>query len=319
MLSIERIEVPNGDGWNLSLRRTFDEATLNCSKNPLLIIPGYGMNSFIFGFHPRGTSMEATLAARGFEVWAVDFRGQGQSRCTGGTNKFRLDDLVLKDLFSAVSGVIEHTQSATKTVDMIGCSLGATMMFAYACCISDNHAGRLVSMGGAVRWIKAHPLLKAIASQPKLLSYMPIRGTRRLAKAALPLLPHVPWLLSLYLHPQIVDVSHAANIIQTIENPNRHVNRDIANWIKTGELIVDGRNVGELLPTLRNPLLTVIANSDGIVPRETALWPHMNVGSEVRDLLNVGNYSQPIAHADMFVCDHAPELVFNPLADWLNR
>ena len=63
----------------------------------------------------------------------------------------------------------------------------------------------------------------------------------------------------------------------------------------------------------------MIANGDGIVPRDSVLWPHMNIGSKRRDLLEVGTYSIPIAHADMFVSRYAPEMVFEPLADWLAR
>ena len=57
---------------------------------PVVILPGYGMNSFIFGFHPRGLSLEAYLASRGIEVWSVDLRGQGRARSTGGDDRFGL-------------------------------------------------------------------------------------------------------------------------------------------------------------------------------------------------------------------------------------
>ncbi len=317
MIRIEHHSAPNGDGWVLSLRRTYDDEALDKARDPLLIVPGYGMNSFIFGFHPRGTSMEGYLAGRGFEVWSVDLRGQGKSRRDGGSMKYGLDDLVMTDLFTAIHGVLEHTATSAQSVDVIGCSLGASMMFAYAVCVPDNHLGRMVSMGGPVRWVRIHPVLRAAFASPELVGKLPILGTRRLASAALPLLSRAPWLLSIYLHPQIVDMSQAEQLVRTVENPNRHVNKDIARWIKSGDLFVDGKNVSEGLRAVKNPLLTVIANADGIVPRETAIWPHLNIGSERRDMLEVGTYSLPIAHADMFVSDHAPELVFQPLADWL--
>lgn len=317
MVRIEHFWAPNGDGWILSLRRTYDDDALDKTRAPLLIIPGYGMNSFIFGFHPRGTSMEGYLAGRGFEVWSVDLRAQGRSRRDGGSSKYRLDDLVLKDLFTGVHGVLEHTASSAQTVDAIGCSLGATMMFAYAVCVLDNHLGKMVSMGGPLRWVSMNPILRAAFSSPALVGKLPIIGTRRLASLALPLLSRAPWLLSIYLHPGIVDMTQAAQLIRTVENPNRHVNKDIAQWIKHRDLLIDGKNVCEGLRSVTNPLLTVLASADGIVPRETAMWPHLNIGAERRDLLEVGSYAVPIAHADMFVSDHAPELVFKPLADWL--
>ncbi len=51
--------VPNGDGWRLAIKQTFHPARLMRRRRPLLIVPGYGMNAFIFGYHPRGQSMAA--------------------------------------------------------------------------------------------------------------------------------------------------------------------------------------------------------------------------------------------------------------------
>src|SRR5688572_25539339 len=76
--------VPNGDGWDLSLFQTWDAATLVPGRNPVVIVPGYGMNSFIFSYHPRGLSLEAWLVREGFEVWRADLRAQGGSVSTGG-------------------------------------------------------------------------------------------------------------------------------------------------------------------------------------------------------------------------------------------
>ena len=61
----------------------------------MLIIPGYQMNSSIFGYHPTGASIEDHLAARGLEVWSVDLRGQGASVRTWGGTKFGLPELAV--------------------------------------------------------------------------------------------------------------------------------------------------------------------------------------------------------------------------------
>jgi hypothetical protein len=79
--------VDNGDGWQLSLFQTWDPARLAPGRNPVLIVPGYGMNSFIFSFHPRGLSLEGYLADAGFEVWRADLRGQAhRARWAGVTS-----------------------------------------------------------------------------------------------------------------------------------------------------------------------------------------------------------------------------------------
>src|SRR5262245_44639114 len=80
LLDVREQFVRTPDGWSLRLRRTVSPAHLGAHSRPLLIVPGYGMNCFIFSYHPRGTSMERYLAEAGFEVWTMDLRGQGQSR-----------------------------------------------------------------------------------------------------------------------------------------------------------------------------------------------------------------------------------------------
>lgn len=317
MIHVDHHEISNGDGWLLSLRRTHDPDALVAGRNPLLIVPGYGMNSFIFSFHPDGPSMEASLASRGFEVWAVDLRGQGRARRDGGTMRYGLSDLVLKDVFAAVHGVLGKTALSSGRVDLIGCSLGGTMVLAYVACVQDHRVGRLVNMGGPVRWVRIHPMIEVAFRSPALVGKIPLRGIRRLARLVLPALKRVPWLLSMYIHPAIVDLSKSDKLIQTVENPNRHVNREIGEWLKGRDLVIGNVNVSERVRTMQVPLLTVVANADGIVPRESVLWPHLNTASRRRDVLEVGTHAIPMAHADMFVSRHAPQMVFTPLADWL--
>ena len=86
------------DGWRLELRQVLDEARLDTSRRPVAIVPGYGMNSFIFGYHPRGLSLEEHLAEAGFEVWSLDLRGQGGSVCVGPRRDYDLADLAVTDL-----------------------------------------------------------------------------------------------------------------------------------------------------------------------------------------------------------------------------
>lgn len=317
MIQVAHHEVSNGDGWMLSLRRTFDDAALVRERDPLLLIPGYGTNSLLFAFPPSGTSMEASLAARGFEVWSIDLRGHGRSRNDGGSTRYGLMDLVLKDLFAGVHGVLERTASTAKKVDLIGCSLGGSMAFAYLTAVEEPRVGRIVNMGGPVRWIHVHPLVRLAFRSPRLIGKIPMPSTRPFVRMAMPAIERVPGILSFYLHADSELLAHSDSLVQALESPSRHLNQDIAEWIQQRDLVIGGVNVAEKVSSIDVPLLTVVANDDGIVPRDSVLWPHMQVRSERRDLLEVGTYSIPITHADMFVSRHAPEMVFAPLADWL--
>src|SRR5262249_21323836 len=86
---------PTSDGWMLDVRRHFMPEFLDTSLRPLLLIPGYCMNTTPLGFHPSGPSMIEFLAGRGFEVWTANLRGQGDSRSLGGSRDAGFRELAL--------------------------------------------------------------------------------------------------------------------------------------------------------------------------------------------------------------------------------
>jgi pimeloyl-ACP methyl ester carboxylesterase len=310
--------IANRDGWLLSLYQSFDPERLVSGRPPVLIVPGYGMNSYIFSYHPRGLSLEGFLAQAGFEVWRVDLRGQGRSRAIGGGDRYRLADLALTDLPAAIDGVLERTRTGAGKVHLIGASLGGTLIYLYAALRRDPRIGAIVAMGSPVRWVEIHPALRLAFSSPFLAGLVRVRGTRRLAEVVLPrVLRHVPWLLAAYINPAITDLEATSEMVKTVEDPNRHINREIAHWICDRDLIVRGTNLSEAIAAIDRPLLCVLASHDGIVPRETALFPYHRVASARKAILEVGAPSLAVAHADLFVSNEAHERVFRPIASWL--
>ena len=106
-------------------------------------------------------------------------------------------------------------------------------------------------------------------------------------------------------------------MLQTIEDPNPVLNRQMAEWIRSGDLYVNGINVSHGVARARNPLLVVLANADGIVPDPSALSAHELMESEVKDVLRVGTDAVRVAHADLFISEISQKWVFEPLAEWL--
>jgi pimeloyl-ACP methyl ester carboxylesterase len=319
-LVIRRHLIPNHDGWRLAVKQTLAPEKLRRDWRPVVIVPGYGMNAFIFGYHPRGRSMEAFLADSGFEVWSVNLRGQGDSerfdKYRGGGNGFR--DLALTDLSAAVRAILKLTETRSDRVDAIGCSLGATLVFIYAALTPDPRLGAIVCAGGALRLEEVHPAARVLGLVPDLIGLVPVTGIRPLARKVLPLLVRLPWLMSIYIHPQIIDMSKANELARTVESPNRELNREIARWIRDKDVILDGRNVTEeFAARVRVPLLSVVANGDGVVPPASALSAHERGRMEVRDVLEVGTQEVPIAHADLFVSDYSESWFFQPMTAWL--
>jgi pimeloyl-ACP methyl ester carboxylesterase len=122
--------VNNHDGWELELRQCYHPHRLNTELRPLMIVPGYGMNAFIFGYHPNGVSMEAALAGKGFDVWSVNLRAQGGSRRKGKKKPYTMADIAKHDIPAAIQGILKHTAANNAdAVDGIGCSLGGTFLY----------------------------------------------------------------------------------------------------------------------------------------------------------------------------------------------
>lgn len=312
--------VPNGAGWLLSMTQAFDPERLVAGRRPVIIVPGYGMNSFIFGYHPNGASLEGYLVDAGFEVWRVDMRTQGESVRRGGSNNLSLQDLALVDLEVAVDAALARSQTGARRIDVIGASLGGTIMFLHMALNPHHRFGSIVSMGSPVRWVKVHPFVKALFASPRLIGQVRFLGSRKLAELGLPIVAkHLPWVLSVYMNPATSDVSAARDLVRTVENPNRFINRQIAHWIRERDLNVQGVNLSESLQSMTSPLLCIVAAHDGIVPKETAAFAYEQIGSKRRELLVVGDEEIAMAHADLFISNVAHERVFRPIADFFER
>src|SRR5690606_12788895 len=98
---------------------------------------------------------------------------------------------------------------------------------------------------------------------------------------------------SLYMNPKIIDLSAADELVKTIDDPSSHLTRQIAHWIRNRDLVVDGLDVTRALRKVKNPLMCILANQDGIVTPESALSVFDHIGSHEVDLLRVGTRQVP--------------------------
>jgi pimeloyl-ACP methyl ester carboxylesterase len=317
-------EVDNGQGWRLSLFQTWDDERLQPARRPVFIVPGYGMNSFIYSYHPRGRSFEGYLVHAGFEVWRVDMRAQGRARSTGGSAEdFQIGDLALVDLPVSIAAALSLTKTRAadaQKIDVVGPSLGGTIALTWA--VLDEKArtqlASLVLMGAPICWVKVHPLVKILFGSPMIAGLVKLKNSRRVLERVVPMLArHTPWILTFYMNPEISDTTAIRDLVRTVEDPTRNINRQISLWIKNRDLVIRGVNVVERLREIKNPLLCLFANGDGVVPKETASFAYHHVGSTDRQLIEVGTPDESHAHADMFISNEAAANVFEPISLWL--
>jgi len=310
--------VDNGEGWKLAVRRYSVPGKLDRTRRAVAILPGYGMNSFIFTWHPEGMSMAETFAREGFEFWTVDLRAQGDSVPDGGSTSYRMEDVALTDMRVVIDHILANTQSEHDRIDLVGCSLGATYLFMHVALNPDHRVHALAAIGGPLRWTNVHPVVKVAFSSPTLAGLVPFWGTSLAAELALPFVAnHLPGLLAIYLRVENVNIEKAPILVRTVEDPVPAVNEQIAGWLKTEDLIIGGRNVTDEFRKFTGPLMCVYSNDDGIVPEESALSAIENAGSRVKDVICLGNDQVRMAHADVYVSRYSHDWMFRPIARWL--
>jgi pimeloyl-ACP methyl ester carboxylesterase len=318
---VESFYVENKNGWRLHMRRAPAATGAQgdgVRPRPALLVPGYGMNSFIFGFHPRGPSLMDHLASRGIDAYTIDLRGMGESARVGGSQSYGLAELAIADVGAGITAVRERTGS--ERVDLIGCSLGAALAFAHVACVPDAPIGSIVSLAGVVTWKKVHPLVKAAFFSPELAGRVPFKNTRKTARLLLPILAKVsPRLLGIYINEKSTDLSYADEMVKTVEDPVPQINREISEWMRRKDLVVRGINVSRALRDMKHPFLCVAGDGDGVVPKETCAATYEAIGSTMKEMIVVGGHEDPIAHGDLFLCNGAQERVYEPVASFLLR
>ncbi len=319
-LQVREQYVTTADGWSLRMRRTTSPHHFDPDTKPLLIVPGYGMNSFIFSYHPRGTSMERCLAEGGYEVWALDLRGQGHSKPERSRyGESSLVNYACVDLPAAIDRVLGATKTRARTLTLVGCSLGGSIAYGYLAHDKRPRVSEMIAMGAPLVWNEIHPLIKVAFSSPTIAGAFRMSGTRTLVKTAFPILERVPSLLALYMNASTIDTQRMGEMSQTVEDPEPSVNRDIAIWMRDRDLRMRGVNVTEAMRRQTMPLLVVVSNQDGIVPERTAVAAADVWGGDDVEILRVGDERNWYAHANLFVADDAPRLVFDPIIRWLRR
>lgn len=318
MLDIQHHQVSNHDGWNLQIRQTRHRSRHNPALAPIAIIPGYGMNNFLFSFHPRGTSMELCLAEAGFEVWSLNLRAQGGSRpVSPDAEPPSFAAFAGVDLPAVLECIGGRTASPGHPISLIGCSLGGTIAYTYlALHPRQQRVGAVVTMGSPIHWDRPPLLFKLLGVRPDLIERVRLRGTRPMVRAALPLLQRLPRLAQLYLNPAHVDLHALHELARTVENPQPRLNRELAEWLAAGRLTVRGRDIAEALQSVSTPLLVTLANRDGIVPTDSVASVRRYWGGQADELV-VGTPDDWYSHADLFIGNEAPAKVFAPIAAWL--
>lgn len=326
------------DGWRLGVRHLRPERP-DPTKLPVVLCHGLGLNATFWTI--SGKHLPSQLLDRGYEVFLFDFRGSGESTRVGtlgqinghlrqtfllemGEGGWTVDDIVRYD----VPAVLDYVKAATgkDRVNWVGHSLGGMLMFPY---LEDSPGAprveNLVAMGATITLSKVPQtdMLSANRSLRTLASVVsPGRLGRPLMLARLPGLDQID---RFYYTQTNVDRSTVSRFYgYALEDTGRGALKQLDPYLEYGHFVsADGRvDYAARLGRVKTPTLMVAGDGDIMSDVPSTELTLQALGSADKALLRFGKAEGNVAdygHCDLVWSRYAPEEIFPPLIDWLDR
>jgi pimeloyl-ACP methyl ester carboxylesterase len=276
----------------------------------VLLVHGIAANRRCMDLGLGRLSLAAHLAEAGFDCFALDLRGHGDSPVPrGGRRSWTFDTYVEEDLPAAIDAVRRATGAAR--VAIVGHSQGALLGMA-ACAAMPGAVAALVAMAGPT-----HFGAQRILSLAARLGFLATgRWNRFLARSLAP--------FAGFWHPPLSQVAwNAKNVdgavyrrvlANVVEDVSRGVLRQMGRWVRTDTFAsLDGRvDYRAALPRCVQPALFVAAADDVIAPPAVVRRAHDAWGGE--KVLFVagreGGCGCEYGHSDLLFGRGAPDDVY---------
>ncbi len=169
-------------------------ATETAVRFPIVLCHDIGSNAAIWEIGPAG-GLAQYLSAQGFDVWAVDLRGCGQSRKEGwvGRDEVKKDSVVLESRFQkenwnlddiihldlpAILGYVKE-QTAQPQLSWVGLGTGASIMAGFLQTHEDEAVRNFVAIGMPMVYPRpANDIVRHLIKQQDLASLLALLNGR---------------------------------------------------------------------------------------------------------------------------------------------
>lgn len=326
------------DGWQLGVRH-IRPAVPDPNKLPVVLCHGLGLNATFWTITEN--HLPAQLAARGYEVFLFDFRGSGNSTRQGrlarlnarlrqtpfreaGEGNWTVDDIVRDD----VPAVLDYVRRKTgrEQVNWVGHSLGGMLMFPYL--ENPANAERIASFVGMGSTI-------TLANAPARDMLRANRGLRILTRVASPgrlgrplmylRFPGLDRIDQFYYTSENVDKLTVARFYgYTLEDTGRSALRQLDPYLEFGHFVSADHKTdyAARLTSVTTPTLLIAGEADCMSDIPSTELTFKALASPDKLLLRFGKRDGQIAdygHCDLVWSRYAPQEIFPPLIDWLDR
>jgi predicted alpha/beta hydrolase len=278
-------------------------------------------------FLSEGRDFGGFLAARGFDVWLVEYRGDRSSRppsaAAFAAGAWSVDELARID----VPAAMDHIAAATgrDRVFCVGHSLGGTLALISAQGpVADRVAG-VVAIGAPGAFTRPHASASRILSLSGLVpkrGHVPARSLAGLSRGLLSFAPDAPLLHLIFDVENVDPVSLMSFVRDGMEDISAGVAQHYVRWAEGGTLVsMDGReNWTEGLARVTAPAMFVAGRTDGVVPVWNVRAGYDRVSSPDKSWVVLGRgwgTAADYGHGDLLVGDRVGAELFPLVADWL--
>ncbi|HJK96698.1 MAG TPA: alpha/beta hydrolase [Polyangiaceae bacterium LLY-WYZ-14_1] len=293
------------------------------TRGAVLLVHGFGQNRYTW--HSSRRSFSAFLAARGWDVFNLDLRGQGRSRRFGATRADVLDDHVREDLPACAEEAARL--SGHERMFFIGHSMGGLISYGAAATLRPRVRG-ICTIGSPYRFgVGVSPILFFLATLagairvtgvfdgnpavPLRLLGRALRTQRRLWDTKglpLPIRGWVPGtieaeVLEEYLN-RAFDRTSLALAFDILRSGRQSALRSHDGQI----------DYGLAFETLDRPLLVIAGSEDHLAPPDS-VKPAYERSRSADKAYRVF----PFGHLDLLVAREASSTVWATIASWLDR
>jgi pimeloyl-ACP methyl ester carboxylesterase len=306
----QRLEAVTADGWRLVLGRRRPVGPPRGA--PVLLLHGVAMNRQALDFGVPSHSLAVALAAGGFDCFALDLRGHGDSRTPppGAHQDWTLDEYLALDLPAALDAIRQATGQARAFV--VGHSQGALLGLAAAQRYPERIAG-VVALAPPIRLPREpaeHRFFPQLASwrlfRPLAALVAPVSGWWQPARAG----------LCIRLENMERPI-YRRLLMNAIEELPPGVVRHFLGMVHQQRLgSFDGREdwlAG--LARCRQPALFVAAPRDGLATPRSVEEGYARWGGEKTLLLAAPD----VGHGDLILGRRAPLELFPAVRAWLEE